>query len=105
MKRALPVVVLTVAGLIPLWCCLFPSPVQPAAERVPVPSVSAVPDGTVRVLAGPTAETGKGTRRVKIIGDGERIFTVRTGRPAVGRRVDHADHRGFRRAGSGQVAA
>ncbi|MEU9353078.1 FMN-binding protein [Streptomyces griseoloalbus] len=79
MKRALPVLVLTVAGLIPVWRY---TPAQEtvtteAADPAPAPSVSASPGGTTRVVAGPTVDTEKGPVQVEVTLDGDRISAVR----------------------------
>ncbi|MEV3968689.1 FMN-binding protein [Streptomyces sp. NPDC050698] len=79
MKRALPVLVLSVAGLIPLWRY---APSQEtgspaAAAPAPVPSVSS-PDGTTStVVPGPTVDTEKGPVQVEVTFQGERIASVR----------------------------
>lgn len=77
MKRALPVLVLTVAGLIPLWRYTPAAPTQAAADPAPAPTVSTAPGSTVRVVAGPTVDTEKGPVRVEVTLDGDRITTVR----------------------------
>ncbi|MET7291162.1 FMN-binding protein [Streptomyces griseoloalbus] len=79
MKRALPVLVLTVAGLIPVWRY---APAQEtvtteAAAPAPAPSVSASPGSTTRVVAGPTVDTEKGPVQVEVTLDGDRISAVR----------------------------
>ncbi|GGX23934.1 hypothetical protein GCM10010297_51550 [Streptomyces malachitofuscus] len=77
MKRALPVLVLTVAGLIPLWRYTPAAPTRAAADPAPAPTVSTTPGSTVRVVAGPTVDTEKGPVRVEVTLDGDRITTVR----------------------------
>ncbi|MBT3149968.1 FMN-binding protein [Streptomyces sp. CHD11] len=77
MKRALPVLALTVAGLIPLWR-YAPADVAPrTAGPAPAPTVSAVPGSTTRVVAGPTVDTEKGPVQVEVTLDGDRVTTVR----------------------------
>ncbi|MEU7471018.1 FMN-binding protein [Streptomyces sp. NPDC044984] len=77
MKRALPVLVLTVAGLIPVWRHSPSAPEPAVAEPAPAPSVSASPGSTVRVVAGPTVDTEKGPVQVEVTLDGDRISAVR----------------------------
>ncbi|AYL38528.1 FMN-binding protein [Streptomyces fungicidicus] len=77
MKRALPVLVLTVAGLVPVWRYAPSAPEPAVAEPAPVPSVSASPGGTTRVVAGPTVDTEKGPVQVEVTLDGDRIGAVR----------------------------
>ena len=77
MKRALPVLVLTVAGLIPVWRYTPSAPKPAVAEPAPAPSVSTSPGGTVRVVAGPTVDTEKGPVQVEVTLDGDRISAVR----------------------------
>lgn len=76
MKRALPVLVLTVAGLIPVWR-YAPADGTRTAQPAPAPTVSTVPGGTTRVVAGPTVDTEKGPVRVEVTLDGDRITDVR----------------------------
>ncbi|MEW2075608.1 FMN-binding protein [Streptomyces sp. NPDC013433] len=77
MKRALPVLVLTVAGLIPVWRYTPSAPEPAVAEPAPAPSVSASPGSTTRVVAGPTVDTEKGPVQVEVTLDGDRISAVR----------------------------
>ncbi|MFE6194719.1 FMN-binding protein [Streptomyces sp. NPDC057838] len=83
MKRALPVLVLSVAGLIPVWRY---APSQEAdagagtAAPAPAPSVSssAGPGGTTStVVSGPTVDTEKGPVQVEVTFEGDRIASVR----------------------------
>ncbi|MFE6524649.1 FMN-binding protein [Streptomyces sp. NPDC057794] len=83
MKRALPVLVLSVAGLIPVWRY---APSQEAdagagtAAPAPAPSVSssAGPRGTTStVVSGPTVDTEKGPVQVEVTFEGDRIASVR----------------------------
>ncbi|MFF1272053.1 FMN-binding protein [Streptomyces marokkonensis] len=76
MKRALPVLVLSVAGLIPVWRHTPPAPAA-AEPATPAPSVPASPGGTTRVVAGPAVDTEKGTVQVEVTLDGDRITAVR----------------------------
>lgn len=77
MKRALPVLVLTVAGLIPVWRHTPSAPEPAVAEPAPAPSASTSPGGTTRVVAGPTVDTEKGPVQVEVTLDGDRISAVR----------------------------
>ncbi|MDT0389383.1 FMN-binding protein [Streptomyces sp. DSM 41921] len=81
MKRALPVLVLSVAGLIPVWR-YAPSPDTgtEAAAPAPAPSVSssAGPGGTTStVVRGSTVGTEKGPVQVEVTFAGDRIASVR----------------------------
>jgi uncharacterized protein with FMN-binding domain len=80
-KRALPVLVLSVAGLIPVWRY---APSQDTASTTeaaaPAPSVSssAGPGGTTStVVAGSTIDTEKGPVQVEVTFEGDRISSVR----------------------------
>ena len=80
MKRAIPVLVLSVAGLIPLW--RYPpshdtgsSPA--AAAPASTPSVSSSGGSTTTVVAGSTLDTEKGPVQVEVTFDGDEIASVR----------------------------
>lgn len=75
MKRALPVLALTVAGLIPLWR-YEPSHGTTATEA---PATTATPQTSAsgRVVAGPTVTTDKGDVQVEVTLEGDRISSVR----------------------------
>lgn len=77
MKRALPVLVLSIAGLIPLWRY---APSHETATASPAPAVSAAPsapaDGSA-VVAGPTVDTEKGPVQVEVTFRDRRITHVR----------------------------
>ncbi|MCZ0986265.1 MULTISPECIES: FMN-binding protein [Streptomyces] len=75
MKRALPVLVLTVAGLVPLWR-YEPSHGTTATEA---PTTATTPSASAsgRVVAGPTVTTEKGDVQVEVTLDGDRISSVR----------------------------
>ncbi|MFF5156664.1 FMN-binding protein [Streptomyces sp. NPDC000348] len=80
MKRALPVLALTVAGLVPVWRYTPSAPEPAVAGPAPAPSVSASPGSpgsTTRVVAGPTVDTEKGPVQVEVTLDGDRISAVR----------------------------
>jgi uncharacterized protein with FMN-binding domain len=77
-KRALPVLVLTVAGLVPVWRY---APSQESASTgeaaaAPAPAASA-PATSSDVLAGPIVPTEKGDVQVEVTFEGERIAAVR----------------------------
>ncbi|MEW2613394.1 FMN-binding protein [Streptomyces sp. NPDC047880] len=83
MKRALPVLVLSVAGLIPLWRY---SPAHdtgssstPAEVAAPASTPSAASSGgtTTTVVSGSLVDTEKGPVRVEVTFDGDRIASVR----------------------------
>ncbi|MGA5203924.1 FMN-binding protein [Streptomyces variegatus] len=85
MKRAIPVLVLSVAGLIPVWR-YAPSPdtgsssATQAAAPAPAPSVSssAGPGGTTStVVSGSTIDTEKGPVQVEVTFEGDEIASVR----------------------------
>ncbi|MGW7381901.1 FMN-binding protein [Streptomyces sp. NPDC054794] len=82
MRRALPVLALTVAGLIPLWR-YQPSEdsttTTTTAEAVgtPAPSSGAPSGASARVVAGPTVTTQKGDVQVEVTLTGDRISAVR----------------------------
>jgi uncharacterized protein with FMN-binding domain len=83
-KRALPVLVLTVAGLIPVWRYEPPQQTTESASEAPEPAVVTTPSpsGTASsvqrvVVAGSTVATQKGDVQVEVTFDGERITAVR----------------------------
>ncbi|MFI6809774.1 FMN-binding protein [Streptomyces luteogriseus] len=80
MKRAIPVLVLSVAGLIPLWryapshdAGSSPAVAAPAST----PSVSSSGGTTSTVVSGSTVDTEKGPVQVEVTFDGDRIASVR----------------------------
>ncbi|MER7901486.1 FMN-binding protein [Streptomyces sp. NPDC096046] len=86
MKRALPVLVLSVAGLIPVWRYApshdtgSSSGAAQAAAPASTPSVSssAGPDGTTTtVVSGSTVDTEKGPVQVQVTFEGDEIASVR----------------------------
>ncbi|GGQ77460.1 FMN-binding protein [Streptomyces pilosus] len=77
MKRALPVLILTVAGLVPVWRHAPADEAPATAAPAPAPTVSTVPGGTTRVVAGPSVDTEKGAVQVEVTLDGDRITGVR----------------------------
>ncbi|MFH8496979.1 FMN-binding protein [Streptomyces coeruleorubidus] len=84
MKRAIPVLVLSVAGLIPLWR-YAPSPdtgsasssAAGAAAPASTPSASSSGGTTTTVVSGSTIDTEKGPVRVEVTFDGDMIASVR----------------------------
>lgn len=78
MKRALPVLVLTVAGLVPVWRYAPSHESAPTGEAAaaPVPAASA-PAASSDVVAGPAVATEKGDVQVEVTFEGERIAAVR----------------------------
>ncbi|WP_405542094.1 FMN-binding protein [Streptomyces phaeochromogenes] len=79
MKRAIPVLVLTVAGLIPVWRyapSTDTSSTTEVAEPASTPSSSS--GGTSnQVVAGSTIKTEKGPVQVEVTFDGDKISSVR----------------------------
>ena len=80
MKRAIPVLVLSIAGLIPLWRYApshdtgsSPAAAAPASP----PSVSSSGGSTTTVVAGSTLDTEKGPVQVEVTFDGDEIASVR----------------------------
>ncbi|GAA2381275.1 FMN-binding protein [Streptomyces coeruleofuscus] len=84
MKRAIPVLVLSVAGLIPLWR-YAPSPdtgpasssAAGAAAPASTPSVSSSGGTTTTVVSGSAIDTEKGPVQVEVTFDGDEIASVR----------------------------
>ncbi|MET9522138.1 FMN-binding protein [Streptomyces coeruleorubidus] len=84
MKRAIPVLVLSIAGLIPLWR-YAPSPdtgsasssAAGAAAPASTPSVSSSGGTTTTVVSGSTIDTEKGPVQVEVTFDGDEIASVR----------------------------
>ncbi|MFG2966492.1 FMN-binding protein [Streptomyces sp. NPDC048288] len=77
MKRAIPVVALSIAGLIPVWR-YEPSiggTTTSAAEPTPSASSSAATSGTV--VKGTTIDTDKGPVQVQVTFDGDKITAVK----------------------------
>ncbi|MFE9679960.1 FMN-binding protein [Streptomyces sp. NPDC006285] len=80
MKRAIPVLVLSVAGLIPVWR-YAPSDgsttTAEAASPASTPSASAAAGGSSQVVRGTTVETEKGPVQVEVTFDGDEITAVK----------------------------
>ncbi|MEU0386150.1 FMN-binding protein [Streptomyces chartreusis] len=83
MKRAVPVLVLSVAGLIPLWRYApshdtgSSSSATEAAAPASTPSVSSSGGTTTPVVSGSTLDTEKGPVQVEVTFSGDRIASVR----------------------------
>ncbi|MBA4860890.1 FMN-binding protein [Streptomyces sp. PSKA54] len=100
MKRALPVFILTVAGLIPIWRYEPPTgtTTTEAAELVPTPSSTSSPSpsspsssssssssaaspsasaAATQVVRGSTVNTSKGAVQVEVTFEGDKISSVR----------------------------
>ncbi|WP_055612597.1 FMN-binding protein [Streptomyces phaeochromogenes] len=80
MKRAIPVLVLTVAGLIPVWRyapSTDTSSTTEVAEPASTPSTSASGGTSNQVVAGSTIKTEKGPVQVEVTFDGDKISSVR----------------------------
>lgn len=80
MKRAIPVLVLSIAGLIPLWryAPSHDTGSSPAAAApASTPSVSSSGGSTTTVVAGSTLDTEKGPVQVEVTFDGDEIASVR----------------------------
>ena len=82
MKRAVPIMILTVAGLIPLWR-FEPAPETATATSAPsqsvAPPTSAAPStgDDTQVVAGPTVTTRHGNVQVEVTFSGTEIASVR----------------------------
>ncbi|MCZ4507458.1 FMN-binding protein [Streptomyces sp. ActVer] len=80
MKRAIPVLVLTVAGLIPVWRyapSTDTSSTTEVAEPASAPSTSSSGGASNQVVAGSTIKTEKGPVQVEVTFDGDKISSVR----------------------------
>lgn len=82
MKRAIPVLVLSVAGLIPVWRYApshdtGSSSATGAAAPASTPSASSSGGSTATVVSGSTIDTEKGPVQVEVTFDGDRIASVR----------------------------
>ncbi|GAA5204514.1 FMN-binding protein [Streptomyces thinghirensis] len=74
MKRALPVLVLSIAGLIPVW---RHAPSHETATTSPAPAASSAPSAGSVVVAGSTVDTEKGPVQVEVTFRDRRITAVR----------------------------
>ncbi|MCT9140864.1 FMN-binding protein [Streptomyces violarus] len=83
MKRAIPVLVLSIAGLIPVWRYApsqdtgSSSSVTEAAAPASTPSASSSGGTTSTVVSGSTIDTEKGPVQVEVTFDGDKIASVR----------------------------
>ncbi|MGI5429373.1 FMN-binding protein [Streptomyces sp. CA-179760] len=83
MKRAIPVLVLSIAGLIPVWRYApsqdtgASSTVTEAAAPAATPSASSSGGSTTTVVKGSAIDTEKGPVRVEVTFDGDKIASVR----------------------------
>lgn len=77
MKRALPVLALTIAGLVPVWR-YAPSTGTTAETAAPAstPSASSSPGSSTQVVSGSTVNTEKGAVQVQVTFDGGKITAV-----------------------------
>ncbi|MFB7650299.1 MULTISPECIES: FMN-binding protein [unclassified Streptomyces] len=76
MKRALPVLVLSIAGLVPVWRYAPAHPTADEAAVAPSTAPSATPAGAT-VVAGTTVDTEKGPVQVEVTFQDRRITAVR----------------------------
>ncbi|MEW2572370.1 FMN-binding protein [Streptomyces sp. NPDC047070] len=80
MKRAIPVLVLSVAGLVPVWR-YAPSDgtttTTEASAPASTPSASSSGDGSSQVVKGTTVDTEKGPVQVEVTFDGDKITAVK----------------------------
>ncbi|MFI6373547.1 FMN-binding protein [Streptomyces sp. NPDC050546] len=83
MKRAIPVLVLSIAGLIPVWRYApsqdtgSSSTATEAAAPASTPSASSSGGSTTTVVKGSTLDTEKGPVQVEVTFDGDKIASVR----------------------------
>ncbi len=83
MKRAIPVLVLSVAGLIPVWRYApsqdtgSSSTATEAAAPASTPSASSSGGTTSTVVSGSTIDTEKGPVQVEVTFEGDKIASVR----------------------------
>ena len=77
MKRALPMLVLTVAALIPLLRFEPEANTETSVVAEPAPSVTAAGGAATEVVAGPNVSTRYGDVQVEVTFAGDRITAVR----------------------------
>ncbi|MFJ8023770.1 FMN-binding protein [Streptomyces sp. NPDC096311] len=89
MKRALPVVALSIAGLIPLWryapssgtttteVAAPASTPSSSSSSAPSPSTSSASPAASQVVQGSTVNTSKGSVQVEVTFEGDKISSVR----------------------------
>ena len=76
MKRAIPVLVLSIAGLIPVWRYEASTSTTSSAAPTPTPSSSSS-SSSGTVVKGTTIKTEKGPVQVEVTFDGDKISAVR----------------------------
>lgn len=77
MKRAIPVLVLSVAGLIPVWRYDVSTGTSSTEVAAPVSTTSPSTSGTGVVVKGTTVGTEKGDVQVEVTFEGDAISAVR----------------------------
>ncbi|MFD3497286.1 FMN-binding protein [Streptomyces sp. NPDC058676] len=80
MKRAIPVVVLSIAGLVPVWLYQPSADTSTVQVTTPAPSASSSSGSSgssANVVAGSTLNTEKGPVQVEVTFEGEQITAVR----------------------------
>lgn len=77
MKRALPILVLTIAALVPLWRFEPSSETSVASPPSSSSSDPSTSDSAARVVAGSTVDTRYGTVQVEVTYSGDQIASVR----------------------------
>jgi uncharacterized protein with FMN-binding domain len=76
-KRALPILVLTIAALVPLWRFEPSSETSVASPPASSSSDSSTSDSAARVVAGSIVDTRYGTVQVEVTYSGDQITSVR----------------------------
>ncbi|KOG30650.1 FMN-binding protein, partial [Streptomyces resistomycificus] len=76
MKRAIPVVVLSIAGLVPVWLYEPSAATSTVQTTTPAPSTSSS-SGSSGVVTGSTVNTEKGPVQVQVTFAGTRITAVK----------------------------
>jgi uncharacterized protein with FMN-binding domain len=76
-KRAIPVVVLSIAGLVPVWLYEPSADTSTVQVTATAPSSSPSPGSSSDIVAGPTVDTEKGPVQVEVSFEGDRIGSVR----------------------------
>ncbi|MBA2810725.1 FMN-binding protein [Streptomyces sp. KM273126] len=80
MKRALPVLALTIAGLVPVWRYAPADSTTTTESAAPAATPSAstdTSDSSAQVVAGSTVDTEKGAVQVEVTFAGDEISSVR----------------------------
>jgi uncharacterized protein with FMN-binding domain len=76
-KRALPVLALTIAGLVPVWRYAPSTGTTTTETAAPAPAPSSSTGSSGQVVVGSTVSTEKGDVQVQVTFDGEKITAVR----------------------------